>query len=169
VWAYGLRNPYRFFVDDGLVYIADVGQEKWEEIDVVALDDAGRNFGWPITEGFQCYVDILLDPRPASVSCSKEGLTDPVATYEHGPACAIIGGPVYRGSAIPELFGHYVYGDWCAGFLRTLRIDSEGEAVDRADWSQGLEMGRVNSIGTDGNGELLVAAEEGVFRIRPRR
>jgi glucose/arabinose dehydrogenase len=171
VWAYGLRNPYRHSIDpvDRLVYIADVGQERWEEIDVVALAEPGHNFGWPITEGYQCYVDILLEPEPASVPCSKEGFTDPVATYEHGPACAIVGGSVYRGRDLPELYGHYVYGDWCAGFLRSLRIAADGSAVERVDWSAGFDVGRINSIGTDGEGELLLAGPEGVFRVVAQR
>jgi glucose/arabinose dehydrogenase len=170
VWAFGLRNPFSFAIDpvDRLVYIADVGQERWEEIDVVPLAEPGKNFGWPITEGTQCYVDILLDPEPASVACSKEGLTDPVLTYPHGPACAIIGGPLYRGQSIPELYGHYLYADWCAGWVRSMRFEN-GAATDLADWPI-RSIGRISGIGTDGYGEpYIVTSDGGLYALVPRR
>jgi len=172
VWAYGLRNPFRFFIDpiDRLVYIADVGQEQTEEVNVASLADSGLNFGWPIAEGNECYVDILLDPKPASVPCSMRGLTPPVLTYPHGPACSIIGGPVYRGQEIPELYGHYLFADWCAGWLRSVRLEG-GVIVDRMDWSDDLgELGRITGVGTDGSGEPYIVTDEGgLFRVVPRR
>ena len=171
VWAIGLRNPYRYTIDpvDRVVYIADVGQERWEEVNAVPLSEPGHNFGWPIAEGFQCYVDILLEPEPASVPCDKDEFTEPVLTYPHGPGCAIIGGTVYRGQAIPELYGHYVYSDWCAGFLRSLLL-VDGGARLRTDWSDGIgDLGRVNAIGTDGAGELLLATVDAVHRVLPSR
>jgi glucose/arabinose dehydrogenase len=170
VWAFGLRNPFSFSVDpvDRLVYIADVGQERWEEIDVVPLAEPGHNFGWPITEGTHCYVDILLEPEPESVPCSKEGLTDPVLAYPHGPGCAIIGGPLYRGHDIPELYGHYLYSDWCAGWIRSMRFE-DGSAVDTADWPI-PRIGRINGVGTDGNGEpYIVTTDGGLYALVPRR
>ncbi|MEE8331519.1 MAG: PQQ-dependent sugar dehydrogenase [Acidimicrobiia bacterium] len=172
VWAYGLRNPFRFFINpiDRLVYIADVGQEKWEEINLVELSEPGRNFGWPITEGTECYVHILLDPRPASVPCSMDGLTGPDLAYPHGPACSIIGGPVYLGQEIPELYGHYLYADWCAGWLRSIKVEG-GVIVDRMDWSEDLgALGQITSVGTDGSGEPYIVTGEGqLYRVVPRR
>ena len=172
VWAYGLRNPYRIHLDpvERLVYIADVGQERWEEVDVVPLAEPGKNFGWPIAEGTQCYVDILLDPEPASVPCDMEGFTGPDLTYGHGPACAIVGGPVYRGQRIPELYGHYLYADWCAGWLRSVQFE-DGEVTDRGDWTEDIgDIGRINALGTDGAGELLLAsADGGVYRVVAER
>src|SRR5215471_10692114 len=108
-WAIGLRNPFRYAFDGSQLYIADVGQNLFEEVDVVA-NAAGLNYGWSIMEGKQCF---------QAASCDMTGLTLPVYDYPHGPECAIIGGYVYRGS-VTALQGKYLFSDLCTGWLRTL-------------------------------------------------
>jgi glucose/arabinose dehydrogenase len=155
VWHYGLRNPWRFAFDfdEELLYIADVGQDRYEEVNVVPAGDAGLNFGWPIMEAGHCF-----EPREG---CATEGLVGPVLEYEiSGGPCAIIGGFVYRGDAIAGLDGHYLYSDYCAGFVRSFRHDG-GQAVDERDWTE--QTGRVStpySFGRDGAGELYITETE---------
>jgi glucose/arabinose dehydrogenase len=156
IWAKGLRNPWRYAFDPptGLLYIADVGQDAHEEVDVEPATAGGLNYGWNITEGLSCY---------NATSCARTGLTAPILDYPHtSGACSITGGYVYRGSAIPAIVGHYFYSDYCAGFLRSFR-DSNGAAVDSKDW--GLAMGNVTSFGVDIAGELYVIAGDGISRI----
>jgi glucose/arabinose dehydrogenase len=111
IWAKGLRNPWRFSFDalTGALYIADVGQHRWEEIHVTpAGSHGGWNYGWRIMEGRHCF-------NPAD-ACDMRGLVLPVFEYAlGGPRCAIIGGYVYRGARVPALQGIYVYADWCSG------------------------------------------------------
>ncbi len=157
IWAYGLRNPWRFSFDRGApnLYIGDVGQNAREEVNVVAATAAGINYGWRIMEGTQCY-------SPAS--CTQTGLTLPVLDYTHASGgCSITGGYVYRGSAIPEIAGHYFYSDYCAGFLRSFRY-ANGSATEMRDWD--LTLGSVLSFGEDAAGELYVLTGDGrVSRI----
>ncbi len=163
LWAYGLRNPWRIAFDDGWLYIADVGQDAFEEVSVVGADAAGTNFGWPVTEGLHCY-----SPR---TGCETSGITLPVLEVAHGDggACSITGGVVYRGEAIPELVGHYLYSDYCGGWLRSFRWDGS-EAVDVMDWTAGAGVpGPVVSFGTDDVGEAYVLTPDAVFRIVPVR
>ncbi len=161
VWAYGLRNPWRFAFDEGLMYIADVGHSDWEEINVVPLGGAPYNFGWLIMEGTHCF------SRPG---CDTAGLVLPVLEYGHDEGCSVTGGFVYRGVAIPELVGHYFYADWCGSWVRSFRY-ANGRATQPADWSEDLaEVGQVNSFGLDGSGEMYVATWSGmVARIAPVR
>ncbi len=162
-WVYGLRNPWRFSIDhvSETVYIGDVGQDRWEEINVVGLDGAGTNFGWFETEGDQCFRS----------GCETAGLTDPILQYSHDEGCSITGGRVYRGQAIPELTGHYFYADWCGGLVRSLRLTDQGRVVDQLDWSEELgPLGQVTSFGVDSDGELLVVNWAGeLHRIVPVR
>ncbi len=162
-WAYGLRNPWRFAIDDGLVYIADVGLERREEINVVPVGEPGHNFGWSIAEGDLCFSEAGCDPAGG-------GLTPPVLTYGHDEGCSITGGAVYRGSAIPELAGHYFYGDWCGQWIRSFHY-TDGAVADEQDWSEDLpEAGQVNAFGVGPDGELYVANFAGeVWRLVPRR
>jgi glucose/arabinose dehydrogenase len=163
VWLFGLRNPWRFTIDavDGLVYVADVGQETWEEINVVPLDGGGANFGWPDSEGNHCFLDS---------GCDLSAFTTPILEYGHDEGCSITGGHVYRGDAIPELAGHYFYGDWCGGWVRSFRY-ADGAVTDEQDWSQDLAgVGQPNGFGLDASGELYVASYGGdVFKIVPVR
>lgn len=164
VWAYGLRNPWRFAIDheESLVYIADVGQSNWEEVNVVPIDGgAGTNFGWITTEGAHCF---------SPSDCDMTGITLPVLEYDHEDGCSITGGYVYRGAAIPELDGHYFYADWCGLWVRSFRYE-DGAVTLEQDWSSDLtEAGQVNTFGLDGSGEMLIANFEGVvMRIVPVR
>ena len=111
VWSYGLRNPWRFSFDrtTGDLYIGDVGQNSFEEVDVApaaAGSGKGLNFGWNIMEGTHCY---------NASTCNQSGLTLPVLEYAHSEGCSVTGGYVYRGSVIPALQGLYFFGDYCQG------------------------------------------------------
>ena len=161
IWAYGLRNPWRVAFDRtaALLYVADVGQNRWEEVDVVAAGTGGLNYGWNLTEGSRCY---------GSSPCSREGLTLPALEYGHEDGCAIIGGFVYRGRAIPSAVGHYFYSDYCSGWLRSFRFEG-GDATDRSIWRT-RNVGPVLSFGEDASGELYVLSANGtVYRLAPIR
>ena len=162
LFDYGLRNPWRFWFDDGLVYIADVGQNAFEEVNVTPIEE-GLNFGWPITEGLHCF-------RPPS-GCDTTGLTLPLIEVAHGDAgtCSISGGIVYRGTAIPEIDGHYFYSDFCGGYLRSFRYDGS-DAVDQISWTHQVGVaGAVAGFGVDGDGEMYVATTEELFKVVPVR
>jgi hypothetical protein len=155
-WAIGLRNPFRYSFDvpSGLLYIGDVGQGQREEIDAVPSNSAGLNYGWNIMEGTNCY---------PNAPCNMSGLTLPIHEYDHGQGCSITGGYVYRGTAIPELQGRYLYSDYCSGFLRSLRYEN-GIVTERLQWLTGI--GNVYSFGQDGAGELYILTQNGrVLRI----
>lgn len=158
IWAYGLRNPWRYAFDPtaGTLYIADVGQGSWEEINSVSAATGGLNYGWRIMEGAHCF-----NPSP----CNAVGLTIPVHEYSHaGGACSITGGFVYRGAAIPELRGHYLYSDFCLGWLSSLRM-SGSAATDHHQWVIG-SIGNVLSFGMDAAGELYMLSANGrVYRV----
>ena len=160
VWWYGLRNPWRFWIDEptGLTYIADVGQDAFEEISVAMLSEPDLNFGWPITEGLHCY-----EPRQG---CNSEGLTLPVLEIAHddGGTCSVTGGIVYRGPSMPGLWGHYFYSDYCGGYLRSLQWNG-ALATDLREWTP--DLGSVVSFGTDGSGEMYVLTTDTVYRIEP--
>ncbi len=164
VWSYGLRNPWRFSFDRGTgdLYIADVGQNAWEEVDVATVAGGigkGVNYGWNRMEGAHCY---------ATSPCDTTGLALPVLEYDHGQGCSITGGYVYRGAAIPALQGHYFYGDYCKGWVRSFRVQ-DGQAVDQAQWPTLAPGGPVLSFGEDEAGELYVLSGSGsVFRMVPR-
>jgi len=163
IWDYGLRNPWRFSFDraTGDLYIGDVGQREFEEIDVEARGDGRRNYGWSITEGRHCY------ERPNG--CDLTGLTLPVVEYGHIDGCAVIGGYVYRGQAIPELTGRYFYGDLCTIRVWTF-VYAGGVATDprelTTDLASDTTVGALTSFGEDAAGELLVVDQRGtVYRI----
>jgi glucose/arabinose dehydrogenase len=157
IWAFGLRNPWRYAFDRtaGNLYIADVGQDVTEEVNVVASTRPGVNYGWNITEGSNCY---------NASSCSKQGIDLPVVEYGHTDGqCSITGGFVYRGSAMPEIAGTYFYSDYCAGWLKSFRYD--GTATEKRTWSIG-SVGLVTSFGEDASGELYLTSSNGkVYRL----
>ncbi len=158
LWQYGLRNPWRFWFDGDSIYVADVGQNSFEEVSV-AINGRDVNYGWPITEGLHCF-------RPAS-DCDTTGLTLPVIEVGHGDAgtCSITGGIVYRGAQIPEIDGHYFYSDLCGGYLRSFRFDGAA-AVDQTDWTSQVGVpGSVVGFGIDGAGEMYVATTEELFKV----
>lgn len=161
IWADGLRNPWRYAFDAAarLLYIADVGQDQWEEVDVAPLDQGGVNYGWNILEGAQCH---------NGAACGQAGLTPPVFQYQHGVGdvngCSITGGYVYRGAAIPELGGRYLYSDYCGGWLKSFFYHN-GAATEPTDW-QLPPVGNIVSFGQDGQGELYLLSQTGdVHRI----
>ena len=159
IWATGMRNPWRFAFDraTGLLYIADVGQNEIEEIDVEPVTAAGLNYGWNIMEGDRCY---------RGDGCDRSGLTMPKVVFNHsGGACSVTGGFVYRGRRVPSIAGHYFYSDYCAGWLKSFRMQN-GAVTDRRDWIPSSNLGHVTSFGEDGAGELYILSESGsVFRI----
>ena len=164
LWDIGLRNPWRFSFDrsTGDLYIADVGQNEREEINV-ALRSAGGghgvNYGWNIVEGTACFVGS---------ECDTSGLTPPVLEYDHSEGCSVTGGYVYRGSAIPDLVGHYFYADFCEGWVRSFRF-AGGEVNAERDWPELAPGGQVPSFGEDASGELYVLDAGGtVYRIVAR-
>jgi glucose/arabinose dehydrogenase len=163
IWAYGLRNPWRFSFDreSGDLYIADVGQSAREEVDVEAAGGAGgANYGWNVMEGLICY---------GTASCAQTGLTLPVIDYPHADgACSITGGYVYRGQALPVLRGRYLYADYCAGWVRSFTLVG-GQATDPRDWPDLAPGSGVTSFGHDGRGELYIMTQGGaLYRIVPQ-
>jgi glucose/arabinose dehydrogenase len=166
IWVYGLRNPWRFSIDTNtrLMYIGDVGQDRFEEIDVVSLDDGAQlavNFGWPAKEGDSCFGD----------GCDNSGFRDPVLQYPHPEGCSVTGGWVYRGTAFPELFGHYFYADFCGGLVRSFRYDSESGVQQQIDWADDLSaLDQVSSFGVDNESELYALNWSGeLLKIVPVR
>jgi glucose/arabinose dehydrogenase len=163
IWSYGLRNPWRIAFDPagGDLYIADVGQRQWEEVNVSTVaEGAGKalNFGWSIMEGPDCFGGAACDPASFEL---------PVLSYGHDDGCSITGGYVYRGAAIPELQGHYFYADFCSGWVRSFRHEN-GSAVDQYQWPALEPGGEVPSFGRDAVGELYVMNAAGVvFKIVP--
>ncbi len=157
-YAMGLRNPWRFWVDGDRIYIADVGQNAWEEISVTDPLQPGLNYGWPRFEASHCYL---------SRDCDDTGLVMPVHEIEHGDAgtCSITGGVVYRGRALPQLDGLYFFSDYCGGYLRSLSIGEDGTSSIR-DWTGQVGVpGRVTGFGVDGAGEVYVATENQLLRL----
>lgn len=152
VWSYGLRNPWRFTFDGDQLFIADVGQNKFEEINRIAVEDSrGANFGWSAFEGLDCFHG----------PCDTGDTIAPAVVYEHSEGCSITGGYVYRGTAIPELTGHYFYGDYCGGWIRSL--SPEGETFD---WFGADGNRAITSFGRDAAGEVYVVVVEGsIYRI----
>lgn len=159
IWATGLRNPWRFSFDhtNHLLVIGDVGQNRYEEIDLVPSDRAGLDYGWNVREGLHAFGL----PRHASAQ-----RVEPVLEYPHEDGCSVTGGYVYRGRALAGLSGTYFFSDYCQGWLRSFRV-RDGRAVELRQWSLGT-MGQVTSFGEDSSGELLVCTADGrVWRIVP--
>ena len=155
---YGLRNPWRFWIDSGLneIWIADVGQDTVEEIDRAQLefDEPPKNFGWGAFEGSK------RSERVRSIEGPGE-LVWPVAAYEHddGAHCSVTGGEVYRGSRAPKLAGRYVYGDFCSGTLWSLEPKPDGGARDVR--VEATKVPQLTHIGSDADGELLFTSAAG--------
>jgi glucose/arabinose dehydrogenase len=168
IWSYGLRNPWRFCFDraNGDMVIADVGQERWEELDYEPAGMGGRNYGWSRMEGRHCY--------PPGTTCNQTGLVLPVAEYDHQAGCSVTGGYVYRGSLHPELAGTYFYGDYCTGLIRSFRIVN-GSAVEEKDWTRAIRteaggaMQGLSSFGLDASGELYLVLLDGeIYKLVKR-
>jgi glucose/arabinose dehydrogenase len=155
IWDYGLRNPWRFSFDaaTGDLWIGDVGQNAYEEIDHEPAGSGGRNYGWNRREGLHAYSG---GDKPAAA-------VDPVIEYSHDSGCTVIGGFVYRGRRIPGLQGAYLYGDYCAGWVRAARAPGGRIAEER---DLGLQVPGLSSFGADAAGELYALSLGGdVYRI----
>jgi glucose/arabinose dehydrogenase len=149
IWAIGLRNPWRYSFDrvTGDLYIADVGQNMYEEVNYQPATSAGgENYGWPIMEGLHCF--------PADGSCDQTGLVLPVQEYDHSQGCSVTGGYVYRGRQSPVLQGIYLFGDYCSGLIWGL-APSGGSAWQVARLSQA--DAQIASFGEGEDGELYLA------------
>lgn len=156
VWATGLRNPWRFSFDGDDLWIADVGQNEIEEINLVDTSETGMNFGWPIMEGTTCFENEGCDAGP---------FVAPIVEYSHAEGCSVTGGYVYRGAAIAGLSGHYFYSDFCSGFLRS--VSSEGSTKDWTDQTGGIAQ--VAGFGIGGDGEMYVVSLGGsLFLVEGR-
>jgi glucose/arabinose dehydrogenase len=174
IWAYGLRNPWRTSFDaaNGDLYIADVGQNCWEELDwVPGSSPGGENYGWRQMEGLQCFnptqpfncaaVGVLCGGSPP---CNDASLRLPVVNYSHSAAgeCAITGGYAYRGCRMPNYRGTYFYGDYCAGFVKTIRMSGGVATNPQTVTSQvdplGFLTSGLSSFGVDAQGELYAMA-----------
>ncbi len=170
IWDKGMRNPWRYSFDraNGNMVIADVGQDLIEEIDYELATDGGRNYGWDVFEGDQCYEP---DPDPVCPS-PPTGFTMPIFEYSHFGGCtSITGGYVYRGCALPDLaaIGRYFYSDVCHNFLRTIDIVG-GAATNAHDHTSEISAspGSTASFGEDARGELYIVDLGGsVYRIVP--
>ncbi|MFD0250445.1 PQQ-dependent sugar dehydrogenase [Streptomyces sp. NPDC048594] len=159
IWSYGLRNPWRFSFDAGSgdLLIADVGQSEWEEIDWAPADSkGGENYGWAQMEG----------THPFRGGTEPANHVPPIHEYDrNGLGCSVTGGYVYRGQAIADLEGQYVYSDYCDGTLRSLEIDN-GKVT--AEHDLGVNGGEVVSFAQDTDGELYALAIGGtVWRVDP--
>ena len=166
VWAYGLRNPWRFSFDraTGDLYVGDVGEAHREEIDFQpAASPGGENYGWARMEGTYCadLVKPCFDPVPP---CGDPGFAAPVLEHEHEQRdghgfCAIIGGFVYRGSQIPQLVGRYLYGDHCSGRLFAARRQEVGWSTEEL----GIALPGLSAFGEDAAGEIYLGTATGVL------
>ena len=159
IWALGLRNPWRFSFDrlTGDLFIADVGQNAWEEVSFEPLaSGGGRNYGWRRMEGNHCF-----DP---AASCDDGSLVPPILEYPHSLGCSVTGGYRYRGASMPEHFGTYFHGDFCSG-----RIWGATQNVETGAWTSTELLDSellISTFGEDEEGELYVADLGGtVYRI----
>ncbi len=158
IWMYGLRNPWRFSFDSltGDLYIGDVGQDSWEEIDFLAAGSpGGANFGWNLREGMHPFA-----------SQGTEGLVDPIAEYPN-PAggCSVTGGVVVRDSELPVWQGVYLYGDYCSGGVWGLLRDASGQWQNSKLFSTPFN---ISSFGTGADGAVYLADHNGViYRLKP--
>jgi glucose/arabinose dehydrogenase len=158
IWAYGLRNPWRYSFDlpTRTLWIGDVGQDRFEEVDAVPLSDAGANFGWNLKEARHCF-------GPAQ-GCDRPGLTDPVLEIPASEAKCVTGGIVYRGRAVPALQGVYVFGDYTYGWVGGFRLQN-GQVTDRVRYRIPGDL-HPSSFGRDASGELYVVDHGGrVLRV----
>lgn len=165
VWSIGIRNAYKFSIDryTGDMYVADVGENSWEEVSVEMYGDGNKDHGWPKKEGFQSFM---------ALSCDEPNCLEPVFDYGHsgaegtpGADNCIIGGYVYRGSAIPALQGAYIYGDFGSGKIRAIQV-VDGEMLNGPHDFQGLNS-FMGCFGEDAAGEMYVCDYEGgkILRI----
>ena len=158
IYAWGFRNPWRWSFDPatGSLWLADVGGSRWEEINQI---EPGGNYGWSVREGTDC---LQADTQ----QCSQGDLIDPLYQYSHAEGCAIIGGFVYRGKAIPELQGQYLFSDFCSGEIWHLQSDQDGQTSKQDLLSTNRS---ISAFGTDQSGELYLLDwfEGTVHKLKP--
>jgi hypothetical protein len=171
IWSYGLRNPWRISFDPCTadLYIADVGQNLFEEVDFEPAGTGGRNYGWNVKESASCFNPVADDPaaeRPSFTnpleSCNEQGLTPPLFDYNRTWGCSLTGGGVYRGAKIPGLVGQYLYADYCSGNFGAFPVG--GESTAAVDITADLNPGGLisfSSFGADHAGELYVLSHSG--------
>ncbi|MBD3257505.1 glucose dehydrogenase [candidate division GN15 bacterium] len=165
IWAIGLRNPWRWCFDGltGDLWIADVGQGDWEEVNFApASDTGGLNYGWRLKEGDNCY-------NPSTNCDPLDTLYDPIHEYSHSLGCSITGGFVYRGCAVPDLDGAYFFGDYCSGRIWSFKYDGSSvlEFTERTSELGNPGFGLV-SFGYDYQGELYLVYSDGdIFKLVP--
>lgn len=172
IWDWGLRNPWRFSFDrcSGDLYIGDVGQKCWEEIDVEPAGQGQKNYGWSKMEGKHCFTAPSNSQCIDNQNCDMTGITMPVVEYSHGGGrCSVTGGYVYRGKKMPDLVGVYFYGEYCTNQIWGIRWKN-GAVVEQQELSTELMstslVEGISSFGEDTDGELYVVALGGkVFRI----
>jgi glucose/arabinose dehydrogenase len=177
IWQYGLRNVWRFSFDreTGDIYLGDVGQDMWEEIDFVSAEDAGgQNFGWRVMEGNHCYnpkencdstglMPILEYPNDANYMKVLTGMDEP-----NVDGCSVTGGYVYRGSTIDKLQGTYFFADYCSGNIWTFK-EKNGKATEFQNRTEEINLGGggftnyISSFGEDNNGELYIVDYNGII------
>jgi len=164
IWSMGLRNPWRFSFDSctGDLYIGDVGENTFEEINVEPADTPGRNYGWKTVEGSACF---------EATTCDTSSFTAPTLAYGRDFGCAVTGGYVYRGQRIPGLRGTYLYADFCSGNVGSFRFEG-GVAAAASDITAEINptsIPLITSFGVDNAGELYVVSQLGsIYRIDPR-
>jgi glucose/arabinose dehydrogenase len=163
IYALGLRNPWRFWIDAPTqqIFLTDVGEASFEELNVVPLATLpGANFGWSFLEGPLCL------PTSGAAACNLDRLFEPTVTYQHGPGCnSITGGVVYRGTQLAEHVGRYFYADFCQGWLKSLRANG-GMTMEPIEWRTSIPVQRLTSFGTDGLGEVYAVSYAGeLFKI----
>lgn len=180
MFAWGLRNPWRFAIDhdSGNIFIGDVGQERYEEINVIHTDSPGLNFGWPRCEGNRVFTESSTPVDPPACDNAGQGTAGALIAYDQrgpGNPCSVVGGPTYRGTCMPDLVGHTFFGDVCTGKIETFeyRPGQAPDVVDRtADLGSAALLGQnFSSFGVDGFGELYATrlgrsdGPAAVFRI----
>jgi len=177
IWAHGLRNPWRFSFDreTGDMYIGDVGQDHWEEVDVAPRGHGHQNYGWRFMEGKHCTGDPETAPVPTSCAARDVGaFTPPVHDYPHANGNgSVIGGYVYRGSRIPSLRGYYVFGDWASRRIWAFVWSGTGTCAAPIELTAQLPVSFfITSFGEDVDGELYITTSDGstgaAFRIDPK-
>ncbi|MCX6351320.1 MAG: PQQ-dependent sugar dehydrogenase, partial [Bacteroidetes bacterium] len=152
IFAYGLRNPWRFSFDrkTGKLFCADVGQDKWEEIDII---EKGKNYGWRIMEGNHCY-------NP-SANCNENGIVLPIAEYNHAEGKSVTGGYVYRGAKYPAMNGKYIFADWTGSFFMLSNIGTQWKR-QKLNPDKLSDKPYINSFGEDEKGELYVLGQKNI-------
>ena len=166
IWAYGLRNVWRFAFDGDVLWAGDVGQDAYEEIDLIVK---GGNYGWNIREGLHPF--IRKGRKAPAVAEKPANVIDPIWEYDHNVGKSIIGGSVYRGKKIPELLGAYLYADYVSGKLWALRYDFDQKRVTANRPIPVAGNPAVMSFGVDQDGEIYFttasAKGQGVYVLLP--